>query len=106
MDLSEDWGDVVDELLFTTLEQRGIGFDPQANPSGIRRLRTQLLAMLHSDVEAATARCIEQLVVRSVDSLNDVQLWMGLHDTDLDHVDLHRLIQAIDPTAPPPPALG
>ena len=103
MDLSGDWGDVVDELLATMLEDRGIAFDRIAHPDGIARLRTLLFAMLHSDIEVATAYHIERLVTQRVESLNDVQLWMGLHDTDLDHVDLSRLVQAIDPTAPPSP---
>ncbi|MAJ46321.1 MAG: hypothetical protein CBC35_03280 [Planctomycetes bacterium TMED75] len=101
MDLSGDWGDVADELISNTLADRGITSDRSANPEGILRLRTLLLAMLYSDSGVATACFLERLITERMGILNDVQLWMSLHDPDIDHVERSRLIQAIDPMAPP-----
>ena len=101
MDIPSSWEDVLEELIGTLLLERGIPFDRDVNPEGIARLRKLFVAMLYSDIQIELARSIERLVQERMESLTDFQIILGMHDRDFDLVDLPRLIEAVDPTAPP-----
>ena len=72
-----------------------------ADSDQIPRLRRFLVASLYSDIQVQIARLLETIVTRRLDSMDDIQIIQWLNDTDLDLVDLQRLIEEIDPTAPP-----
>ena len=53
MNLSAD-REVVDGFVSNTLQRRGLSIETVITPQGIHRLRTVLLAMLHSDIEVGS----------------------------------------------------
>ena len=99
MDLSHDWDVVLDELVASHLQRRGMAISSES--AEVRRLRTFLVASLHSDIQVQLANLLETLVTKRLDSMDDIQVTQWLNDTDLDIVDLHLLIEETDPTAPP-----
>ena len=99
MDIPHDWDVVLDDLVATHLERRGLGVLHGSDQ--VVRLRKLLCASLFSDIQVELARVYERLLTQRLDSMDDFQIIQLMHDPDFDLVDLARLIQVIDPTAPP-----